>query len=108
MGWSMDWLTLLGITLGQQTNMDVEQCIRALRCCTDLNREDSEDIIERLEELTGHPDIMTYLHDNPWRSHHPSLLHQDLLAEVQLLHQLIDTVADGDVIRRFESKHNPT
>lgn len=66
------------------------KCVRALRDCNTINDNNAVDLIERLELLTGHPDIATYLQDNQWRSAMPKTVVRDIMAEVRLLQQLTD------------------
>lgn len=70
--------------------MDALECIRQLKACDNLESESAQEVIERLEWVTGHPDIMTYLQDNPWQSRAPKVIRNDINAEVRLLNQLID------------------
>ncbi|MBW8190143.1 hypothetical protein K0504_03765 [Neiella marina] len=71
-------------------DMSAVKCIRALRDLATIDDADAVDLIERLESLTGHPDIATYLHDNQWRLVMPKTVVRDIMAEVRLLQQLTD------------------
>lgn len=86
----MGWLRFLGVKSRAAGELDSLQCIRHLKTCDSLDSDEAIEIIERLEWVTGHPDIMTYLQDNPWRSRAPKIINNDIAAEVCLLNQLID------------------
>ncbi|GGA69376.1 hypothetical protein GCM10011369_08800 [Neiella marina] len=70
--------------------MSAVKCIRALREFATIHDLQALEIIERLELLTGHPDIATYLQDNQWRLQMPRTVVRDIMAEVRLLQQLTD------------------
>ncbi len=94
----MSWFKLLGVTSATVNTMTVGQCLRALVRQPDLDIHEAQELVERLELLTGHPDIVTYLYDHNWLQQPPSLLQADLLAEVRLLDQLIDhPSSDGNI-----------
>lgn len=92
----MNWLTLLGARNSSYMEMNALQCIHALKKYENISSNPAQEIIERLEWVTGHPDIMTYLQDNPWRSRATQVVNNDIVAEVRLLNQLIDFTPPED------------